>query len=381
MKALTFFVLLILSNNLSAQLVQASLGPGTASNKVKIYIRPAASQSPANISTIQFNVAVSSSITPKPGLTITSNAFSGVTWAVNEATENGFHHYMITTPNSPVNFNTTANTEMEVMEVEFTGGVGTTDALLVTLPDGGSGPTTGNALFYVTGSLQSDGSNLYYVRSGVAVNNQFSYDETGATSGTSTSTASLGGVTLPVSWENLILQRKNNDAYLDWRVSSDEEISKYIVERSLDGISFQSIGTVTKHQFPGKAYQFIDKNITSLGARIIHYRIRSVDLQNKSTYSDVRNLRLDIKGSIGLYPNPAKEVFIVSIPYLLPDEQRVQLHLVNGLGQVIERRDITRVAAINYRYNVPASVVPGEYLLKIYEDGKLTETKQVLIRK
>jgi len=372
----TFLFLSVVS---FAQLIQASLGPGSTPNRVKIYLKAAATQTPVTISTLQFNLAISASIEPKPTMRIVSHAFGAAIWDTAMAAEAGFYHYSIFTLTSPLVINTTANVEFEAMEVEFCCGPnGTNTVSLVTLPDGGN---IGSALFFLNSTtLKSNGSNLYYARAGVTVDNQFSY---GVTAGTSTSTASLSNVALPLKWLSFSAVRQVNDALLSWTVDNDQDNERYVVERSTDGSNFIAFNETPKRQGSGsKKYSFVDKNITNLGSKTIYYRVKDVEVNNKFTYTDVKNIRLDMKGSISLFPNPAKDGFTLTIPYLNPDQQRVQLQLVNSLGQVIERKDITRLAATNYYYNVQSSLIlSGEYLLKIYEDGELSETKRVLIKK
>ncbi|HUC81244.1 MAG TPA: T9SS type A sorting domain-containing protein [Flavisolibacter sp.] len=385
MKKIVLIICSFFSFSLSfAQLIQASLGPGTHANSVKIYLKSAVSQAPANISTLQFNLAIDASIAPRAKMTVVSSAFPGVTWKVDEAVESGYNHYMVTTATSPIVFNIAANTEFEVMEVRFTNGPAVpNNVFLVSLPDGGTGPTNGNALFLATGSLRSIGSNLYFARSGVVVNNQLSYDNVGGGSGAAISTAMVGNIILPINWLGFTAVRQGNDALLSWNVDNDADNEKYIVERSVDGANFTPVGEVNKRAGTGaKKYELLDKNIVATGSRILYYRIKSVETNNRSSYTDIKNIRLDIRGDISLYPIPARDGFTLAIPYLNPNQQKVQLQLVNAIGQVIDRKDITRAAAANYYYNLQSSLfTSGEYLLKIFEDGQLSETKRVVIKK
>ena len=380
---LYFLIFLLFVSAAQAQLMQASLGPGTASNRLKIYIKSDVSQSPTVISTLQFNIAIPSGIMPKPNLSVVGNmtaTFLGIDWRVDQITEGGYYNYYITTPVSPIQFNLVAGTEYEVMEVQFTGGTATTNASLLSHVDGGSNL---NLLFLCTGTVQSNGANLYYSRPGITVNNQLTYDINGAVSGVAISSATLGGVTLPVRWLSFSANRQINDGLISWTVDNDATNEKYIVERSVDGSNFSPIGEVVKRGGTGiKRYDLVDKNIASLGAKIVYYRVKSVEADNRFAYTAIKNIRLDLKGQISLYPIPARDGFTLNIPYLNPNQEKVQLHLINAVGQVIERKDITRLAAFNYYYNLQSSLMTsGEYLLKIFEDGQLTETKRVLIKK
>jgi hypothetical protein len=201
-----------------AQLIQASLGLGTSANRYKIYLRSATAQTPSNISTLQFNVGVSDAISPKPTMTVVSTTLSGVNWDISEATEGGFHNYQLTNTAASISKDIPADTDVEILEVEFTGLPAASSVSLVTLPDGGPSITS---LFYCTGSYTSDGSNLYYARPNVTVNNQFSYDETGASTGTATSTAtySAGGTSITDMFRTV--QSGNWNTVAVWESSPD----------------------------------------------------------------------------------------------------------------------------------------------------------------
>jgi hypothetical protein len=298
-------------------------------------------------------------------------------WQVEEITEGGYYNYNILTAVSPIQFNTTAGTEIEALEIQLSGGAATAnDVRLVTLPDGGS---NANTLFLSTGTLVSDGSDLYYTRSGVTVNNQFSYDETLVTSGTATSFAAFS-VALPVRFLSFSAVRQASNVAVNWGVGTEDGVKNYEVEVSTNGHTFSKL---TAKPGAGRAsYDYLDQNVNRYNSKLLYYRIRQNDVDGAFTYSPVKSVRLDRKGEIALYPNPAREGFTLNIPYLQADDKRIQLQLVNRAGQLMETRNITRQQAVNYYYSLQApSLISGDYLLKIYEDGVLTETKQVLIKR
>lgn len=364
-----------------SQTLQASLGAGSLPTRVKVYVKPSASQTPCTISTLQFNVGVATTVTPKPSMSIVSTTLSGVTWVVTEATEGGYYNFNITTAASPIQFNTTADTEVEIMEVQFSGGpVNPNNVALVTLPDGGMGASSGNSLFLSTGSLRSIGNNLYYNRGSVTVNNQFSYDENLVVPGTTTSTATIGGVILPVRMLSFDVFKQNNDALIKWEVTDDQENDHFEIERSLDGVNFIKIEEVRKKPGNGnKAYDAIDRNVRALNKPVVHYRIKDVDVNGRYSYTKIIPIRYDLKGQIALYPNPAKDGFYVAIPYQNPDQSRVQLQLINKAGQVLETKQITKTMATNYYYNLNPAYASGDYTLRIFEEQNLVDTKKIVV--
>ncbi len=295
----------------SQPLMQASIGAGSTANSVKIYIRPAATQTPANLSTLQFNVGISSTITPKPNLAVVSSTLSGVTWVISQATEGGFYNYQITTATSPVQPNLTANVEFEVMELAFSGGpLALNNVLLVSLPDGGAGASSGNSLFLCTGSLASAGNNLYFTRTGTTVNNQFSYDASGATSGTTTSTATVANISLPLAWQAFSVQKQANVAILNWKVSNQNNNDYFTIEVSEDGISFNEMAVINQSMV--NAYSYTDQNFAARRNKLIYYRIKQTDKDGKYSYSSIATIENSGKVKVTIGPNPASEFVTIS---------------------------------------------------------------------
>ena len=337
-------------------LMQASIGAGSQPNRVKIYVKPAATQTPANISTLQFNIGISTTITPKPTMTVVSTTFTGVIWNISQATEGGYYNYQLTTATAPLQPNTTANTEFEVMEVQFSGGpLGVNNVALVTLADGGLGASVGNSLFLCTGSLASVGTNLYYSRTGTTVVNQNSYDASGATSGVATSTASVANIRLPLTWVDFSAQKNNNSALLKWQVENYNDNAFFNVEVSVNGTSFTEIAKIAANNT--NSYSFSDAGlITRTNGKYVYYRIKQNDRDGKYSYSKVASISLSDKSNIAISPNPASDFITVSGSHL----HTIQVY--DNTGRLVQTNHINNATSAFFFIG---SLAKGVYQLKI----------------
>jgi Secretion system C-terminal sorting domain len=117
-----------------------------------------------------------------------------------------------------------------------------------------------------------------------------------------------GGGPLPVTLSNLGINYKAGIATLNWTSVYESNMKGYEIERSSNGAFFENIGfTSAKNQLGvTQNYQFAD-NIAALSANIFYYRLRMVDLDGKSKYSNVVTVRKDKTGTggIAISPNPA----------------------------------------------------------------------------
>lgn len=110
----------------------------------------------------------------------------------------------------------------------------------------------------------------------------------------STSNWSNQSFTLPVSFTSFTATKVESTALLQWQTAQEENSREFVVERSLDGSSYTSIGSVAaagNSQTP-TSYSFTDAS--PLKGRN-YYRLKEIDLDNRSIYS---NIRIVVFGSL-----------------------------------------------------------------------------------
>lgn len=134
--------------------------------------------------------------------------------------------------------------------------------------------------------------------------------------------------TFPV--ELLSFDAKLNTAQtvdLNWINASDDDSERYLVERSQDGIDFETIGAKQAAGNAGKSteYAFEDKNPIQ---GISYYRIKQIGIDGEYMFSKVEQIILD-GGQISLFPNP------------LGDERKLYLNGVFPFGAKAKIYDIS----------------------------------------
>ena len=129
----------------------------------------------------------------------------------------------------------------------------------------------------------------------------------------------------------------NDDGVLKWKTDNEPNTSSFIIERSLDGRNYTSIGSVSAANSPGvHYYDFTDVNIVSLGANNIYYRLKQTDIDGRYTYSNIVVLSIDNKKPIVLlYPNPAKDKF--NMTFTISQNEKLQWLLTDNTGRTIKR--------------------------------------------
>jgi hypothetical protein len=385
------FLMILLIGNLSittfAQLkFQGSLIPGPTPTSADVVLRPNTSFN-GYFTNVVFNFQVPTSVT-QPVITLTSlSTFFPSFAALPPVTDGGYVTYgyaatYIAPPGGggpTVSIGSGAN--YPLVRLNFSGGPSTpTDVRLAHLADGG---TTGLNQFYVAANngFADDYTNYAQMFFGTTISPTSPIDPN---VGYSTYQFTQISQVLPVTWLDFTAVKKNNDALLSWKVADEQNNDHYELERSLNGTTFTTIAKVANLPGSGtKDYTNLDQNIINLRSNVIYYRVKQVDIDGKFTYSPIRSLRLDIKGEIAIHPNPVKKGFYLTVPFINSAlDKKISLNLVNGAGQIVDRREITASQAANYYFDIQKpGIIAGSYMLRIYTQSELLDTKKIIVNR
>jgi len=135
------------------------------------------------------------------------------------------------------------------------------------------------------------------------------------------------GTVLPLTLLSFNGHRQGADAVLDWTTTHEINVSRFEVQRSLNGGSFTSIGIV-----PATAdihrYTYTDAAIQD---KPYFYRLKMIDLDGKDSYSKI----ISIAGSnslygLSLFPNPAHGLVTIQHPEVTGNTAQIQLQDLSG---------------------------------------------------
>ena len=128
-----------------------------------------------------------------------------------------------------------------------------------------------------------------------------------------------------------------SDGLLQWKTDNEINTSSFIVERSIDGRNYKSIGSVPAANTPGiHFYDYTESNIVSLGVSNIFYRLKQIDIDGWYTYSNIVVLSIDnSRPVVMLYPNPAKDNLNMTIN--VSRQEKLQWQLADNTGRIVKR--------------------------------------------
>ncbi|RYZ20780.1 MAG: T9SS type A sorting domain-containing protein [Chitinophagaceae bacterium] len=181
---------------------------------------------------------------------------------------------------------------------------------------------------------------------------------------------------LPVSLLSFNGIRRGNRNILNWTTVTEQNNRGFEIQRSADGRSYTAIGFVNSLAEAGQSnselrYSFED-NATSGSA---FYRLRQVDIDNRSSYSKIVKLsaRSGAENELGgLYPNPAAAQVTALVDAAA--KGTVQLTVLDPLGRPVLSRSFGVGKGANPVTLGIGSLPRGSYLLQVAFADKAVHT-------
>ena len=155
---------------------------------------------------------------------------------------------------------------------------------------------------------------------------------------------------------------------ISWATASELNNDYFVVQHSKDGVNWE---TVTEIDGAGNSNVFLSYATTDdlPFSGISYYRLKQVDIDNKTTYSEIRLVKLDVIDKISVYPNPVKNFCIIN----LNQQSDIQtLELYNTNGTKVKSVSVEKSETVNLDMS---NLETGVYIL--YADNKVVLSKLI----
>ncbi|MBS1732754.1 MAG: T9SS type A sorting domain-containing protein [Bacteroidetes bacterium] len=185
-----------------------------------------------------------------------------------------------------------------------------------------------------------------------------------------TFSARVGGV-IPVRMSSFNVLKMNRSVKVYWTTEQEINSKTFIVERSANGYNWTAIATVPAAGNSNNRinYSFNDEYpLTGIN----YYRIRQVDLDNRSDYSITKSVLFRINAETLVTPNPAGSIIHV---YADNVSKQMNIQLVDITGKIVLNQDTTEQHSI---INT-SSLARGIYYLRI-TDGDNVKTSKIILQ-
>jgi protocatechuate 3,4-dioxygenase beta subunit len=157
---------------------------------------------------------------------------------------------------------------------------------------------------------------------------------------------------------------------VNWTTLEEVNVSKFDVERSMDGQAFEKVG---EKQAVGNTngettYKMYDNVSELMKQPVIYYRIKAIDNDGQFTYSNVVTVSPKLSSlEVAVYPVPFNDKLVVE--YQSADESSVDISIISTNGSVV-RKMRKMVAAGQNQYTIDglSTMATGIYQVKIVDN-------------
>jgi hypothetical protein len=166
------------------------------------------------------------------------------------------------------------------------------------------------------------------------------------------------GAPLPVLFTGFSVTKERNGVRLNWSTASETNNSGFMVQRSVSGGAWIDLEFVAGNgnSFGPSNYNYLDQR-PAKGQN--YYRLKQIDIDNNSKFSEVRVINYIDKGGVTIYPVPSSDRIVID----MSDESLLNknANLINSAGAVVMQFRITK---LQEQVSI-ANLKPGQYILQL----------------
>lgn len=167
---------------------------------------------------------------------------------------------------------------------------------------------------------------------------------------------------LPLALVSFSATSQNGSTQLYWITTNEVNVSNFSVEKSNNGISFNSIATVNAYNNLVNNYAFTDNSATE---DVAYYRLKMIDKDGSFQYSFIIVIKSKASNRLSIYPNPATSN--ITIVHGVP-QGKATLSVINIAG--LKLQTIAVNANVQQTsFALSNTLKPGNYLLQYSDEG------------
>jgi len=184
--------------------------------------------------------------------------------------------------------------------------------------------------------------------------------------------------TLPVRLLSFSGAYNGSSTQLNWTAENETRFRQYEVERSTNGKDFSTVGVLTAQGAPGvkKNYTYSD-NLVSVPGNVFYYRLKMVDMDGKSVFSQTILIKRNSKAINGIVINPNPVVNgEASVRLTSQTTGTVDFKVIDFTGKVVLQQKAyvypgNNTVAINNLNRLQ----PGLYMLQMADETEVVTCK------
>lgn len=195
--------------------------------------------------------------------------------------------------------------------------------------------------------------------------------------GSITATPTGSCVVLPVELSSFSATRDGKLISLNWQTESERENDYFLLERTTDGQSFETIAKIDGQGTKSSPsnYSFNEINLLSENS---YYRLQQVDFNGRPTYHDLTMVvpYRSEKTLQSVYPNPCQDNLVCTLHLERAQEISIEIRDVNG--RLMDQKKWIFNSGFQYPTFNLSPLQKGVYQLIVRLEDGTTETQRII---
>ncbi len=125
---------------------------------------------------------------------------------------------------------------------------------------------------------------------------------------------------------------KNADGeiLLNWKTYSENNNRGFAIEKSGNGLTFDSIGFINSFSNAGRGASYSFKDASPFNGKN-YYRLKQINFDTKASYSAIKVVEINHLNSVRIFPNPVKDILNINSGFSMAN---ARLKIINVNGQL-----------------------------------------------
>jgi hypothetical protein len=224
---------------------------------------------------------------------------------------------------------------------------------------------------------------------GLTINQVYYFRVFGSSNGVSNRTGTytfcgstqLGSSVLAVEISSFNGSRQNNNVVLNWVTESESNNAYFEVEKSIDGVNFQTVGKVAGAGTTSLKTYYNFTDIAVLQTDIIYYRLKEVSNGGIYKHSTTIIIRGDnkLKNTVAILNNPVNDKIKISVS--ADAATKIDFKIINSIGQVVCNQSNTLVKGNNiFAITRLNNIYKGLYTLQATINNQIQNIRFVCVQ-
>lgn len=174
---------------------------------------------------------------------------------------------------------------------------------------------------------------------------------------------------LPIQLVNFKATLQSDVVQLTWETATEINSSDFVIQRSIDGIHFSDIGTVTAagNSTIEKSYVFNDEQYLEAGSNVLYYRLQLNDKDSKTSYSLVQTVKINAATTfLKTYPNPVHDQ--LSVLFGTASSKTAVLKISDVNGKQVYRQSYGTIQSARLQNINVSGFANGTYFIQLITD-------------